>query len=527
MNIKLSTAALLAAMTLTACQSAADEAVVENVEQTQVGFSLVGEFEVQDCALTRAVTPEYYYIAVSADAPSEGTISTGYAGYFTSLSGVSLTLPKGEYTFYISAFKSTGYTIDWATDYSSLTAGEFTAVTSPIAYAPCFTDQKVDRYYGKTTETINKNTTVTVDGKRFAYGIKVDIAAPLEGKVVLSSESPAFSYTVKSTDATKTEQNIFCLAGEDPATSSKSTTITMNLYDASDNIVATTTKTLTIARNHSKTLKVKALDPKANFVFNVDDDDMTDDGEEDLSPEEKEETSEQLINGHAYVDLGITSWGKKLLWATTNVGAENAWDCGSYFAWGETTAKSVYSWSTYKHCNGTSSTITKYCNSSNYGYNGYSDTKTVLEAADDAATANWGGPWRMPTYEQQIYLRSQCYWQWVSSYNGHDVKGFVVYKAKADADKGKYSFNNPSLSSTYSTSSDVHIFLPASGYINGSSASNEGSNGYYWSSCLYDDSSLPSFAWGLFFGSSQVTAPYGSYPRYCGRTVRPVFLSSE
>jgi len=509
---------MVAALTLTACQSAADEAVIENAAEPQVTFGIAGEYETEDEALTRAVTPEYYYIAVSADAPSDGKISSGYAGYFTTLSGVSLTLPKGSYTFYISAFKSTGYTIDWTTDYPALTAGEFAEVSTPIAYAPSFPDQLVDRYYGKTTQTINANTTVTVDGKRFAYGIKVDIASPLEGKVVLSSESPAFSYTVQSTDDTKVEQRIYCLAGEDPTTASKSTTVTMKLYNSAGTVVATTSKELTIARNHSKTLKVKALDPKASFVFNAEDGSMTEDGEEDMNPKE------DPTNGHAYVDLGITDAnGKKLLWATCNVGATNPEDYGQYFAWGETTTKSTYDWSTYKYCKGSSTTMTKYCNKSDYGYNSFTDTKTVLEAADDAATANWGGSWRMPTYAEQTKLRTECYWQWVTKYNGKSVNGYVVYKAKATADKGKYSYNNPTLSATYSVASDAHIFLPASGYRYDSSLGGAGSYGGYWSSSL--DESYPGGAYYLDFDSSYVDW-YGSY-RYYGRSVRPVCVSSE
>ena len=525
MKNKLFSAAFIAALTLTACQSTADETVIERGEQAQVGFSLAGEFQVEDGTLTRAVTPEYYYIAVSADAPSDGKISTGYAGYFTTLSGVSLTLPKGSYTFYISAFKSTGYTIDWSTDYSALTAGEFVDVTSPVAYAPCFADQKVDRYYGKTTQAINANTTVTVDGKRFAYGIKVDIASPLEGKVVLGSESPAFSYTVTSTDAAKVEQNIFCLAGEDPTTASKTTTVTMNLYNAAGTVVATTSKELTIARNHSKTLKVKALDPKANFVFNVEDGSMTNDGEVDMNP------STPDFNGHDYVDLGITDGsGNKILWATCNVGATNPEDYGLYFAWGATTG-----------CDNTTGTCrTHTFNWPNTPFNGgnssYSsdawdaakstavDANNVLLPANDAATANWGGSWRMPTSDERAKLLTECYWQWVTSYKGKTVNGYVVYKAKSANDKGKYSYKNPTPSETYSVESDTHIFLPAAGYRDDSGLDDGGSYGCYWSSSLYDES-IPYYAWGLLFCSRSVDAD--NHDRYYGRSVRPVCLSSE
>ena len=91
------------------------------------------------------------------------------------------------------------------------------------------------------------------------------------------------------------------------------------------------------------------------------------------------------LNGHEYVDLGLPSG---TLWATCNVGAETPESIGSYFAWGETSTKADYDWSTYKYCNGSENTLTKYCNDANYGYNGYSDELVVLQPEDDAATAN-------------------------------------------------------------------------------------------------------------------------------------------
>ena len=92
--------------------------------------------------------------------------------------------------------------------------------------------------------------------------------------------------------------------------------------------------------------------------------------------------------GHEYVDLGLPSG---LKWATCNVGADSPEEYGDYFAWGEVEPKATYDWSTYKYCAGSSSTMTKYCNSSDYGKDGFSDEKTVLELKDDAATVNWGG----------------------------------------------------------------------------------------------------------------------------------------
>ena len=97
-------------------------------------------------------------------------------------------------------------------------------------------------------------------------------------------------------------------------------------------------------------------------------------------------------NGHEYVDLGLPSGTK---WATCNVGASKPQDYGNYYAWGETSTKETYKWSTYKYGtyddDGDYSKLTKY---------NTSDSKTTLDLSDDAAHVNWGGKWRMPTFEQ-------------------------------------------------------------------------------------------------------------------------------
>lgn len=101
-------------------------------------------------------------------------------------------------------------------------------------------------------------------------------------------------------------------------------------------------------------------------------------------------------NNHGYVDLGLPSG---TLWATCNVGADTPEGFGDYFAWGETQPKTTYNWSTYKWCNGDRYKLTKYCHDASYGNNGFTDNLTILEASDDAATANWGSGWGMPSRE--------------------------------------------------------------------------------------------------------------------------------
>ena len=93
------------------------------------------------------------------------------------------------------------------------------------------------------------------------------------------------------------------------------------------------------------------------------------------------------VSDHGFVDLGLPSG---LLWATCNVGADTPEGHGDYFAWGETTTKTTYNWSTYQYCNGSRLTLTKYCSDSRFGDNGFTDDLTTLLPEDDAATANWG-----------------------------------------------------------------------------------------------------------------------------------------
>ena len=195
-----------------------------------------------------------------------------------------------------------------------------------------------------------------------------------------------------------------------------------------------------------------------------------------------------LENGYEYVDLGLS-----VKWATCNVGATKPEDYGDYFAWGETQPKSTYNWSTYKWCNGSYNTLTKYCTNSDYGtYDG----KSTLELADDAARANWGGSWRMPTKEEQDELRDNCKWE-CTTQNG--VKGY-----KVTSNKKGYTKNS--------------IFLPAAGCRDGSSLDDVGSCGRCWSNSLNTDN--PSGAYYLYFNSYGVGWDY--YGRCYGRSVRPV-----
>ena len=111
-----------------------------------------------------------------------------------------------------------------------------------------------------------------------------------------------------------------------------------------------------------------------------------------------------------YVDLGLKSG---LKWATCNVGASYPFDYGDYFAWGETTPKKIYSWDTYKWCKNNHKIQTKYCTSREYGI---VDERLILEKEDDAATANWGREWRMPTIAELKELHKGCNWEFIENF---------------------------------------------------------------------------------------------------------------
>lgn len=208
------------------------------------------------------------------------------------------------------------------------------------------------------------------------------------------------------------------------------------------------------------------------------------------------------------IDLGLPSG---LKWASFNLGATSPEGYGDYYAWGEIepyygsgSAQSPspiwkegksggYAWPSYKWCMGDNKTMTKYCNSSSYGYQGFTDTKTVLDSEDDAANVNLCSGWRMPKDKEWTELRNNCTWTWTTQ-NG--VYGCLVAASNGNS-----------------------IFLPATGYWNKTNLYPVGSYGYYWSSSLCTGN--PNDAWYVLFGSDDVNRAYGE--RYLGFSVRPVY----
>ena len=206
------------------------------------------------------------------------------------------------------------------------------------------------------------------------------------------------------------------------------------------------------------------------------------------------------------VDLGLPSGIK---WASFNLGASAPEEYGDYYAWGETEPyycsldplmwkegkESGYRWSSYKWSMGSDNTLTKYCTNSRYGYNGFTDTKTVLDPEDDAAHVNLGGSWRMPTDAEWTELRNNCTWTW-TTING--VSGIKITSTQTEY------MNN-------------WIFLPAAGLAVTLSFNYKGTNGYYWSSSLSIDN--PFNGWSVFIQDCRRIGD----DRFHGFSVRPVY----
>ena len=185
-----------------------------------------------------------------------------------------------------------------------------------------------------------------------------------------------------------------------------------------------------------------------------------------------------------YVDLGLS-----VKWATFNIGATAPEEAGYIFAWGETETKSTYDWSSYKYCQGTDNSMTKYCSDSSYGTD---DGMITLEPDDDVAHVIWGGNWRMPTSTEFEELINNCTWTY-SFQKG--VEGYIVSSNIAGYEKNS-------------------IFLPFWGFN-----MNTGIRyGRYWSSSLYSDNS--SRGWILGISRDNYSISQGN--RNIGNTVRPV-----
>ena len=111
----------------------------------------------------------------------------------------------------------------------------------------------------------------------------------------------------------------------------------------------------------------------------------------------------------------------------------------------------------------------------------------------DAATANWGAPWRMPSLAQCWELLRNTT-QTLTTQNGVNGR-------------------------KWTGANGASVFLPDAGIRWGGNLYGEGADGYYWSSTLLEDSPYGAYDACFYYGST-VWYRDGGYTM--GHTVRPV-----
>lgn len=225
----------------------------------------------------------------------------------------------------------------------------------------------------------------------------------------------------------------------------------------------------TVVSDKSKTVTVEA---------NTTSDEVTREGSfecehgETVSWQVKQAGDPTRIDGHQYVDLGITGDdGNPLMFATCNVGASKPEEYGDYFMWASTTPnnRNLCYWDDPKipyHTRTSSSSVwTKYFVYGSNSETGTRDNKTVLDPEDDTAHVIMGGKWRMPTKTelQKLVAKSNT---WTTK-NG-------VYGREW-------------------TSGNYTLFIPAAGWRENGCVYNQGSTGCIWSSSLFADRSYTAY----------------------------------
>jgi surface protein len=223
------------------------------------------------------------------------------------------------------------------------------------------------------------------------------------------------------------------------------------------------------------------------------------DGDGSVTNNDVEAIVQKILKEPEYVDLGLPSG---TLWATRNVGASRPEDYGDYFAWGETEGfnsgeKTIFDWSSYKWCEGSESTLTKYCKSSDHGYNGFTDNKWYLEADDDAAYVNWGPDWCTPTLTQFQELFNGEYTTHIKTTRNGVVGRLITSNVNGNS-----------------------IFLPVTGMRDGDSLTGlDYGYGFYWTNGLSSDVK----AYCIEFINDNTHYAWGE--RKDGMCVRPVRVS--
>lgn len=195
-----------------------------------------------------------------------------------------------------------------------------------------------------------------------------------------------------------------------------------------------------------------------------------------------------------YVDLGLS-----VKWAVTNIIATDDYEYGDLYAWGET--EHYYDYRTISltgPLNGWKSGMEAGYSNSTY----YSESRgrknfnpgSPLPIQYDVAHSVMLGKWRMPTRAEmeELLNSSNCTWEWKTR---SSRKGYLVTSKKE-------GFTGRS------------IFLPAAGYVQGTTLHEVNTGGQYWTSdrgCYLQ----------IYDNQNTLLTNFYSYPYY-GMSIRPV-----
>ena len=295
-----------------------------------------------------------------------------------------------------------------------------------------------------------------------------EIAIVDETGKVTTIKAGSATITAKAGEKTASCKVTVCI----PVTSVELNKTTLNMKVGDTETLVATVKPDNVT---DKTVTWTSSDPEIATVDEVGKVTAVKDGDVTITAKagEKTATCSVTVSSSVYVgnavDIGIVNIREdgtayNLHWADCNLGTDKPEESGDYYAWGETETKSFYYWESYKWCNGSPTTLTKYCpkdRSDYWGGPGEPDGKTVLEPEDDVAHVKLGGSWRIPTKEELEYLWTQFTWTWTTR-NGK--KGFEISGNTND------NFNT--------------LFLPASGGFGQNRIGDYDSRGFYWSSSL-------------------------------------------
>ena len=196
------------------------------------------------------------------------------------------------------------------------------------------------------------------------------------------------------------------------------------------------------------------------------------------------------LNNNDVVDMGLPSG---MLWAKKNVGALTETGSGYYFSWGNITGHSKGSGYNF--------------DSTTYNSTPAASISANLTLAQDAAHANLGGLFRMPTTNDFAELCNSEYTEYI------DASGNVI----SGTDK-RTTVNNVKGLRIRSKANGNIVFLPAGGYYNGTSLVNDGAGGDYYSSSLHVTNNT-----ALYFGfDANGIYQQNNISRYYGFSIRAV-----